>query len=62
MKTYISSKPYKQWCKARGINFVSWMSQFPHIQVKIDKPPKKQETIPTVKRETWFQKIKRILW
>ena len=25
----ISSKPYKQWCKARGIDFNSHVSQFP---------------------------------
>jgi len=31
----ISSKPYKQWCKARKIDFKNYISQFPFVCTQI---------------------------
>ncbi len=38
MRTYISSKPYKQWCKARGIDFVAYMQGFPLVAERLNMP------------------------
>ena len=53
----ISSKPYKQWCKARGINFLEHIRQFPLTAVRLDLP-KVVSPVFAVKKLTIWEKIK----
>ena len=55
MKTFISSKPYKAWCKARGIDFVTHMQQFPLVAMRLTMP--KMPVVATKKLTLW-EKIK----
>jgi len=32
---FISSKPYKQWCKAREIDFKSHMEKYPYVKMRL---------------------------
>ena len=50
--TLISSKPYKQWCKARGLDFASYISQFPLLRFKLAIPKQ------IVKKLTLWEKVK----
>jgi len=54
MITYISSKPYKQWCKARGLDFVSYMQQFPLVARRLQMPKVYK---PIIKLTLW-EKVK----
>jgi len=49
----ISSKPYKAWCKERGIDFYSYIQQFPLVYAKLG-----YARIPIVDKP----KIKLTLW
>jgi hypothetical protein len=55
MKKLISSKPYKQWCRARGIDFATHMAQFPSVAMQLTMP--KTSDKPKVKLAPW-EKIK----
>jgi len=60
MKTYISSKPYKAWCKARGIDFVSHMQLYPLIAKRLTMP-KTISPIFDSKRLSLWQRIVRFI-
>ncbi len=34
-KGYISTKPMKQWCKARGLDFAKHMDQYPLARMRM---------------------------
>jgi len=36
----ISSKPYKQWCKKRKIDFITWITNFPYVKLGLEKEKK----------------------
>lgn len=41
---YHSSRNMKQWCKARGLDFASYMTQFPLARVRYFIETKQEET------------------
>lgn len=41
-KPFISSKPYKQWCKARGINFKKHIAKYPEVARRLNMKTLKQ--------------------
>lgn len=71
VERFISSKPYKQWCKARRIDFISYINQFPFVvnRLNITKrevvQPKIQVETPqevkSMRKETfWHRLVKEI--
>ncbi len=57
MEKFISAKPYKQWCKARGIDFVTHMQQFPLVAMRMNIPSVRISPFP-IKKSTLREKIK----
>jgi len=59
MENLISGKPYKQWCKARGIDFRNHISKFPFVCTRLGLRfnPIKPEAIKIVKTGFWNRLI-----
>ena len=55
MKNFISSKPYKQWCRTRGIDFISYIRQFPFVARRLNIHPK-VKVLPEAPKEILMQK------
>jgi len=54
--SYISSKPYKAWCNARGIDFAPYIRQFPLLACRLTMP--KVFDVIGSKHLTLWEKIK----
>uniref|UniRef100_A0A6M3KEA3 Uncharacterized protein n=1 Tax=viral metagenome TaxID=1070528 RepID=A0A6M3KEA3_9ZZZZ len=52
---FISSKPYKQWCRARGIDFAFHLGQYPLVAMRLTMP---QVPKIAIKKLTLWEKIK----
>ncbi len=48
----ISTKPYKQWCKARGLDFASHIRQFPLLRYRLNIPK------AIIKKLSLWEKVK----
>ena len=50
---YIKTRMYKDWCKARGIDFAKYMAQFPMVRYRMYIEPSR----PILKPAFW-RKVK----
>ena len=53
-ENFISSKPYKQWCKARNIDFINYIRQFPFVARRLNI--QKAKVLPETPQEVLMQK------
>jgi hypothetical protein len=53
-----SAKTYKQWCKARGIDFVSYIRKFPRVACRLALTLPGVTYIEPIKKLTLWEKVK----
>jgi hypothetical protein len=57
VRGYESSKNMKQWCRARGLDFVAYMTQFPLQRIRYYIEPRKPAVMQVSGWKSIIQKL-----